>query len=108
MKTDTPETDAYKGTHETHRIKGKTIYGHAESLEREAELAAAKELLREIRDNEVNPQDEADKFLRDHQPSELAKWRAVAEGLATAIQEQAQTEEALKAALAAYEAARKA
>lgn len=44
-------------------------------------LAEAKELLREIRDNEVNAIDEADKFLRDHVPSELskAKARAVAE-----------------------------
>jgi hypothetical protein len=35
----TPETDAYKGTHETHRVKGKTIYGHAERLERERDEA---------------------------------------------------------------------
>lgn len=42
----------------------------------QAELAASKELLREIRDSEVNAQDEADKFLRDHQPSELSKVRA--------------------------------
>jgi len=39
-------------------------------------LCEAEELIREIRDNEVNPQDEADKFLRDHQPSELSKLRA--------------------------------
>lgn len=39
-------------------------------------LAKAEELLREIRDDEVNAQDEADRFLRDHQPSELAKMRA--------------------------------
>jgi hypothetical protein len=41
----------------------------------EAELANAKELLREIRDHEVNEADEADKFLRDHVPSELSKAR---------------------------------
>lgn len=41
----TPETDAYKGTHETHRIGGKTIYGHAEQLERKH--GEALELLRE-------------------------------------------------------------
>lgn len=41
-----------------------------------AELASAKELLREIRDHEVNESDEADKFLRDHAPSELSKLRA--------------------------------
>jgi hypothetical protein len=39
-------------------------------------LDKSEELIREIRDDEVNPQDEADKFLRDHQPSELAKMRA--------------------------------
>ncbi len=39
-------------------------------------LNDAEELLREIRDGEVNPQDEADKFLRDHQPSELQKLRS--------------------------------
>ncbi len=33
--SDTPRTDAYRGTHETHRINGKTIYGHAAQLERE-------------------------------------------------------------------------
>lgn len=31
------------------------------------------ELLTEIRDNEVNPQCEADKFLRNHKPSKLSK-----------------------------------
>jgi DNA repair exonuclease SbcCD ATPase subunit len=39
-------------------------------------LAEAKELLREIRGNEVNASDEADKFLRDHVPSELSKAKA--------------------------------
>ena len=38
-------------------------------------LCEAEELIREIRDDEVNPQDEADKFLRDQQPSELSKAR---------------------------------
>jgi hypothetical protein len=86
--------------------------------ELQAEQTNALELLREIRDDEVNAQDEADKFLRDHQPSKLSEWQALAEGLATAIQErdywaqsmhpaETQTEEALKAALAAYEAAKK-
>jgi hypothetical protein len=41
----TPRTDAYKGTHETHRNNGKTIYGHAEELERE--LAEARESIKE-------------------------------------------------------------
>lgn len=49
----------------------------------EQELNEAKELLREIRDNEVNAQDEADKFLRDHVPSELSKARAVCAELVT-------------------------
>jgi len=39
-------------------------------------LSEAEELIREIRDDEVNAQDETDKFLRDHKPSELAKMRA--------------------------------
>lgn len=39
-------------------------------------IADLRELLREIRDHEVDASDEADKFLRDHQPSELSKVRA--------------------------------
>ena len=39
----------------------------------ERERNEARELLREIRDDEVNAQDECDKFLRDHVPSELSK-----------------------------------
>jgi predicted nucleic acid-binding Zn-ribbon protein len=72
---DTPETDG-----EWNRI---ACYDHpqfeqgiaefARKLERERD--EAREVLREIRDNEVNPEDEADKFLRDHLPSELSKVR---------------------------------
>lgn len=36
------------------------------SAAQERELNAAKELIREIRDNEVNAVDEATKFLRDY------------------------------------------
>jgi hypothetical protein len=71
----TPETDG-----EWNRI---ACYDHpqfeqgiaefARKLERERD--EAREVLREIRDNEVNPEDEADKFLRDHVPSELSKVR---------------------------------
>jgi hypothetical protein len=43
--------------------------------ELEAQIEVMRELLREIRDDEVNSQDEADKFLRDHAPSELSKMR---------------------------------
>jgi len=50
----------------------------AERLERERD--SARELLREIRDNEVNPQDEADKFLRDGVCSELSKCREALSG----------------------------
>lgn len=39
-------------------------------------LCEAEELIREIRDGEVNAQDEAAKFLRDHKPSELSKLRS--------------------------------
>jgi hypothetical protein len=40
------------------------------------ELSEARELLREIRDGEVNAEDEADKFLRCHKASKLAQARA--------------------------------
>lgn len=40
-----------------------------------SDLDMALELLREIRDDEVNAQDEADKFLRAQIPSELSKVR---------------------------------
>lgn len=45
-----------------------------------AKLCEAEELIREIRDNEVNAQDEAAKFLRDHRSSELSKLRNAAKG----------------------------
>jgi hypothetical protein len=41
-----------------------------------SKLNDATELLREIRDGEVNAEDEADKFLRDHQPSKLSETLA--------------------------------
>lgn len=34
----TPETDRYKGTHETHRIGGLDIYGHAREMENQRNL----------------------------------------------------------------------
>jgi uncharacterized protein (DUF3084 family) len=43
------------------------------------------EILREIRDDEVNAQDEADKFLRDHLPSELSKVIEQRDRLANAL-----------------------
>ena len=52
----------------------RSLVGHIAELEQQ--LAAARELLREIRDGEVNAEDEADKFLRDHVPSELKKVKA--------------------------------
>jgi len=39
------------------------------------QLKDSQELLRQIRDKEVNAQDEADKFLRDHVPSKLSEVR---------------------------------
>jgi len=51
------------------------------------QLNDAKELLREIRDGEVNPSDEADKFLRDHVPSTLVSLRAENERLRGALEE---------------------
>lgn len=50
-------------------------------------LAGATELLREIRDDEVNAQDEADKFLRDHVPSELSKVTVQRDRLAEALEQ---------------------
>jgi len=48
-------------------------------------LADAEDLLRDIRDGQVNSEDEADKFLRDHKPSCYAKLeRRLAESEATA------------------------
>jgi len=41
----------------------------------ERELNAAKELIREIRDNEVNAVDEATKFLRDYPINEHNKCK---------------------------------
>jgi hypothetical protein len=52
----------------------------------------AREVLRQIRDNEVNPEDEADKFLRDHVPSELSKVR---EQLAAVTEQRDRLAEAL-------------
>lgn len=52
----------------------------------ETELANALELLREIRDGEVNAEDEADRFLRDHVPSKLAVMTALADRLAEALE----------------------
>ena len=52
----------------------------------ERERNEARELLREIRDDEVNAQDECDKFLRDHVPSELSKVTEQRDRLAEALQ----------------------
>lgn len=55
-------------------------------------LCEAEELIREIRDNEVNPQDEAGKFLRDHQPSELSKARQELQDAVKRMEAVSQTE----------------
>lgn len=55
----------------------------------ERENVDLKELLREIRDGEVNAEDEADKFLRDYQPSELSIARAENAKLRAHIQKSA-------------------
>jgi hypothetical protein len=68
------EFDALFNEAEQIRIeRDAALAANAELLER---LSEAEELIREIRDDEVNAQDETDKFLRDHKPSELAKMRA--------------------------------
>jgi hypothetical protein len=68
MKTDTPETDEV-----ARKLTWDHLLDFARKLERERD--EARELLREIRDGEVNPEDEADKYLRDHVCSELSKER---------------------------------
>lgn len=55
-------------------LSGRTV-SCAQCNKSAKKLEAMRELLREIRDDEVNSQDEADKFLRDHEPSELSKMR---------------------------------
>jgi len=55
-------------------LSGRTV-SCAQCNKSAKKLEAIRELLREIRDDEVNAQDEADKFLRDHAPSELSKMR---------------------------------
>lgn len=52
-----------------------------------SELAMAQEILREIRDGEVNPEDEADKYLRDHIPSELSAARKERDELKAKLEE---------------------
>ena len=63
-------------------------YQHLENTIKEVteQRDEAREVLREIRDNEVNPEDEADKFLRDHVPSELSKVREQRDRLAEALE----------------------
>jgi hypothetical protein len=79
----TPETDARTYIP---LIGASTVPSEfARKLERERD--EAREVLREIRDNEVNPEDEADKFLRDHVPSELSKVREQRDRLAEALVE---------------------
>ena len=68
----TPETDHLEnGLGTAAGMIHPTFWAFARKLERERN--EARELLREIRDDEVNAQDECDKFLRDHVPSELSK-----------------------------------
>lgn len=66
----TPETDA---RFNQAGMSKSSLADFARRLERERD--ESRELLREIRDNEVNAQDEADKYLRDGELSELRKCR---------------------------------
>ena len=73
----TPRTDVASSEFagkEVSSIEAGTMWSLCRELETEPTNRndAALELLRQIRDNEVNPQDEADKFLRDHVPSKLS------------------------------------
>ena len=80
----TPETDHLEsGLGTAAEMSHPTLWAFARKLERERN--EARELLREIRDDEVNAQDEADKFLRDHAPSELSKVTEQRDRLAEAL-----------------------
>lgn len=72
--SDTPETDAYNGTHETHRICGLTIYGHAREMENQRNL---------WRDKYENAQRLADISIkhRDLLMAERDEARILAEGM---------------------------
>ena len=80
--TDTPETDHIEKNlgNAAHPI----LSSFCRKLERERN--EARELLREIRDDEVNAQDECDKFLRDHVPSELSKVTEQRDRIANVLQ----------------------
>ena len=65
-------------------LSGRTV-SCAQCNKSAKKLEAIRELLREIRDDEVNAQDEADKFLRDHEPSELSKMREAIKGAHEAL-----------------------
>jgi hypothetical protein len=70
--SDTPRTDAAAGFPSTGwKITATNLFDESQKLERE--LNAAKELIREIRDNEANAVDEATKFLRDYPINEHNK-----------------------------------
>ena len=62
--SDTPRTDAQFYGRKYLPAEPLVTADFARQLERE--LNTAKEILREIRDNEVNAVDEATKFLRDY------------------------------------------
>ena len=82
--SDTPETDHLENRLGTAaEMSHPTLWAFARKLERERN--EARELLREIRDDEVNAQDECDKFLRDHVPSELSKVTEQRDRLAEAL-----------------------
>ena len=82
--SDTPETDHLEsGLGTAAEMSHPTLWAFARKLERERN--EARELLREIRDDEVNAQDECDKFLRDHVPSELSKVTEQRDRLAEAL-----------------------
>jgi len=98
IKTDTPETDAMVSADQHHleddNFFSASVYWRicdlARGLERERD--EAREVLRQIRDNEVNPEDEADRFLRDHVPSELSKVREQRDRLAENMKTQTNTD----------------
>ena len=89
MNTSTPAITRQELPPHFHQIKADEarFFADITRLSYTEWLAGATELLREIRDDEVNAQDEADKFLRDHVPSELSKVTVQRDRLAEALEQ---------------------
>jgi putative heme iron utilization protein len=79
--SDTPRTDPYIGTHETHRINGRNIYDHARELERELNKAKAYavELTAKYLEASGKIQVERDSLRADYNEARIERDEAVRE-----------------------------